>query len=229
MIYSSFSEPEIITELMAKMLFEVQAVNFSPDKPYKLSSGIMSPVYIDCRKLISFVRIRSAIIDFAVTTILRNAGFECIDIIAGGETAGIPFAAFLAERLRLPMIYVRKNPKIHGSKEKIEGYMPKGARVLVIEDLTTLGGSMFNFINTIRDAGGIVEHGLSLFFYGIFPNVEACFKEKDIKLHYLITWNDIFKVAQKLKIFDKQTLYQTENFINNPMQWSAHNGGISCL
>ena len=80
----------------------------------------------------------------------RNAGFEQFDCIAGGETAGIPFAALLADRLGLPMIYVRKAPKGHGRNAQIEGHMPEGARVLVIEDLTTAGGSMFKFIDAIR-------------------------------------------------------------------------------
>ncbi len=132
-----------------------------------------SPVYMDCRKLLSYPRIRSAIMDFAAATITRGAGLERFDAIAGGETAGIPFAALLADRLALPMIYVRKKPKGHGRNAQIEGVMPEGARVLVIEDLVTVGGSMFTFIDAIRAAGGIVDHGMSLFYYGIFKEAEA--------------------------------------------------------
>jgi orotate phosphoribosyltransferase len=123
---------------------------------------MMSPVYIDCRKLISYPRIRSAVMDFAAGSILSEAGFEQFDCVAGGETAGIPFAAFLAERLGLPMIYVRKKPKGHGRNAQIEGELREGSRVLVIEDLTTAGGSMFTFIDAIRAAGCTVDHGIAL-------------------------------------------------------------------
>jgi len=157
MFSNAFTDKAVMAELVAKMLWEIKAVHFRADEPYKLSSGMASPVYIDCRKLISYPRIRSAVMDFAAATILRQAGFEKFDVVAGGETAGIPFAAMLAERLGLPMIYVRKAPKGHGRNAQIEGHMPEGARVLVIEDLTTAGGSMFKFIDAIRAAGGIVE------------------------------------------------------------------------
>lgn len=169
MFSNAFTDKAVMAELVAKMLWEIKAVHFRADEPYKLSSGMASPVYIDCRKLISYPRIRSAVMDFAAATILREAGFEQFDVVAGGETAGIPFAAMLAERLGLPMIYVRKQPKGHGRNAQIEGHMPEGARVLVIEDLTTAGGSMFKFIDAIRAAGGIVEHGIALFYYDIFP------------------------------------------------------------
>ena len=141
MIQTSFPDKAVMAELVAKMLWEIKAVHFRADQPYKLASGMASPVYIDCRKLISYPRIRATVMDFAAATILRDAGFEQFDVIAGGETAGIPFAAMLAERLALPMIYVRKAPKGHGRNAQIEGHMPEGARVLVIEDLTTAGSN----------------------------------------------------------------------------------------
>ena len=108
-----------MAELTAKMLLEIDAVHFRADQPYKLTSGLASPVYIDCRKLISYPRIRTALMDFAVSTLLRDAGFEAFDAIAGGETAGIPFAAWIAERMGLPMQYVRKKPKGFGRDAQI--------------------------------------------------------------------------------------------------------------
>ena len=167
MIQTSFPDKAVMAELVAKMLWEIKAVHFRADEPYKLASGMASPVYIDCRKLISYPRIRSTVMDFAAATVLREAGFEEFDVIAGGETAGIPFAAMLAERLALPMIYVRKAPKGHGRNAQIEGHMPEGARVLVIEDLTTAGGSMFTFIDAIRAAGGVVDHGIARLNEGV--------------------------------------------------------------
>ena len=107
---SGFPDREEMAELTAKMLIEVEAVRFMTDKPFIFTSGWASPVYTDCRRLISFPRVRAALIDFGVATVQRNVGFEQFDTVAGGETAGIPFAAWFADRMALPMLYVRKKP-----------------------------------------------------------------------------------------------------------------------
>ncbi|ASY55078.1 orotate phosphoribosyltransferase [Sinorhizobium sp. CCBAU 05631] len=229
MFSNAFTDKTVMAELVAKMLWEIKAVHFRADEPYKLSSGMASPVYIDCRKLISYPRIRSAVMDFAAATILGEAGFEQFDVVAGGETAGIPFAAMLAERLGLPMIYVRKAPKGHGRNAQIEGHMPEGARVLVIEDLTTAGGSMFKFIDAIRAAGGIVAHGIALFYYDIFPEARANMKSKGVDLHYIATWRNVLAVAREQALFDEKTLNEVEAFLNAPLAWSARNGGVGEL
>jgi orotate phosphoribosyltransferase len=229
MIQTTFPERGVMAELMARMLWEIGAVHFSAEKPYKFASGMMSPVYIDCRKLLSYPRVRSAIMDFASATIMRNAGFEKFDCIAGGETAGIPFAALLAERLSLPMIYVRKAPKGHGRNAQIEGHMPEGARVLVIEDLTTAGGSMFKFIDAVRAAGGVVDHGIALFYYDIFDEGALRFADGKVKLHYIATWRNVLEVAKEQKLFDGKTLSEVESFLDAPLAWSGRNGGISEL
>lgn len=229
MIQTPFTDPAVMAELVAKMLWEIKAVHFNAAEPYKLSSGMKSPVYIDCRKLLSYPRVRSAVMDFAAATLMRNAGFEQFDCIAGGETAGIPFAALLADRLGLPMIYVRKAPKGHGRNAQIEGHMPEGARVLVIEDLTTAGGSMFKFIDAIRAAGGVVDHGIALFFYGIFPEAEQRFADGKVNLHYIATWRNVLAVARAQQLFDEKTLSEVEAFLDAPLAWSGRNGGISSI
>ncbi|WEX88262.1 orotate phosphoribosyltransferase [Sinorhizobium garamanticum] len=229
MFSNAFTDKAVMAELVAKMLWEIKAVHFRADEPYKLSSGMASPVYIDCRKLISYPRIRSAVMDFAAATILREAGFEQFDVVAGGETAGIPFAAMLAERLGLPMIYVRKAPKGHGRNAQIEGHMPEGARVLVIEDLTTAGGSMFKFIDAIRAAGGIVDHGIALFYYDIFPEARGNMKARGVDLHFIATWRNVLAVAREQALFDEKTLNEVEAFLNAPLAWSGRNGGVSGL
>jgi orotate phosphoribosyltransferase len=229
MFSNAFTDKAVMAELMAKMLWEIKAVHFRPEEPYKLASGMMSPVYIDCRKLISFPRIRSAVMDFAAATVMSEAGFEQFDCIAGGETAGIPFAAFLAERLSLPMIYVRKQPKGHGRNAQIEGHMPDGARVLVIEDLTTAGGSMFKFIDAIRAAGGVVEHGMALFYYGIFREAEARFANGGVALHHIATWRHVLEAARAQALFDADKLASVQSFLDDPLAWSAAHGGVSQL
>ena len=229
MSINAFNDKQVVARLVAKMLWEIKAVHFAAAEPYTLASGMKSPVYIDMRKLISFPRIRSAVMDFAAAAIMSEAGFEAFDCVAGGETAGIPFAAFLSERLSLPMIYCRKKPKGHGRNAQIEGYMAEGARVLVIEDLTTAGGSMFTFIDAIRAAGGVIDHGIALFYYGIFPEAEQRFANGKVKLHYLATWRDVLAVAKEDKLFDEKTLSEVEAFLDAPLVWSAKMGGVSEL
>jgi len=229
MIQTTFPDRAVMAELLAKMLWEIKAVHFNAETPYKYASGIMSPVYIDCRKLLSFPRVRSTVMDFAASTLLRDAGFEQFDCIAGGETAGIPFAALLADRLGLPMIYVRKKPKGHGRNAQIEGEMKDGARVLVIEDLTTAGGSMFTFIDAIRAAGGVVDHGIALFSYGIFPEAQQRFANGKVQFHHIATWREVLAIAKQQKLFDDRTLQEVEAFLDAPLAWSARNGGVSEL
>jgi orotate phosphoribosyltransferase len=108
MFSNAFPERALMAEMTAKMLLEINAVHFRADKPFTFTSGLASPVYIDCRKLISFPRARRKVIDLAARQISDNAGYESFDAVAGGETAGIPYSAWLAEALDLPMQYVRK-------------------------------------------------------------------------------------------------------------------------
>ena len=121
------ADRSFIAETTAKMLLEVKAVLFSDEKPFIFTSGWASPVYIDCRKLIFYPRIRNQLVDFAATTLQRDAGFEQFDVVAGGETAGIPYAAWIADRPGLPMQYVGKQPKAFGRNAQIEGDGRAGA------------------------------------------------------------------------------------------------------
>src|SRR3979490_924501 len=141
---AGFPDKKVIAELTAKMLLEVEAVRFMTDKPFIFTSGRASPVYTDCRRLISFPRVRQTLIDFGVATVQRDAGFEQFDAVAGGETAGIPFAAWMADKLGLPMLYVRKKAKGFGRNAQIEGHFAVGDRILLVEDLTTDGRSKIN-------------------------------------------------------------------------------------
>jgi orotate phosphoribosyltransferase len=153
MFASGFPPEAEMARLTARMLLEIRAVHFRRDEPFRLTSGLASPVYIDCRKLISYPAVRATLMDFACAKLLRDAGFARFDAVAGGETAGIPFAAWIAERLALPMLYVRKKPKGFGRDAQIEGALTEGARVLLVEDLATDGGSKLRFAEAVRAAG----------------------------------------------------------------------------
>jgi len=225
MFSNAFPEPTLMAEMTAKMLLEIEAVHFRADEPFTFTSGLASPVYIDCRKLISYPKIRSTLMDFAASLILREAGFEQFDAIAGGETAGIPFAAWLADRLNLPMQYVRKKPKGFGRDAQIEGDLTEGQRVLLVEDLTTDGGSKIKFCEALRTAGAEVSDTLVVFYYDIFPETRQKLAEHGLRLHYLATWWDVLEFCKKNRYFDAETLGEVEAFLNAPLDWSAAHGG----
>ncbi|WP_420343839.1 orotate phosphoribosyltransferase [Paenirhodobacter sp.] len=219
MIPSSYPAKEEIARLTARMLLEIKAVHFNAEEPFILASGLPSPTYIDCRKLISYPRIRSTLMDFMAVTVLRDAGFEAFDNIAGGETAGIPFAAMVAERLALPMTYVRKKPKGYGRNARIEGAMTEGQRVLLVEDLTTDGGSKLSFVDAIREAGASCAHTAVIFYYGIFPETVGKLADHGVNLHYLCTWWDVLAEARAQGAFDAKTLDEVEKFLQAPRPW----------
>lgn len=225
MFANSFPDKSFIAKQTASMLLEIEAVHLRPDEPFTLTSGAKSPVYIDCRKLISFPRIRSALMDFGCATVMRDAGFEAFDSVAGGETAGIPFAAWFAERLGLPMQYVRKKPKGFGRDARIEGLLNPGGRVLLVEDLATDGGSKVSFIDAIREAEAKIEHCFVIFFYDIFPAARQIMADAGVTLHYLTTWRDVLAVAAEQGRLTKAQITTIEAFLNDPAAWSAKHGG----
>ncbi len=223
MIPSAFPPKDEIARLTARMLLEIKAVHFNAEAPFTLASGLPSPTYIDCRKLISFPRIRSVLMDFLAATVLREAGFEAFTNIAGGETAGIPFAALMAERLALPMTYVRKKPKGYGRNARIEGVMGEGDRVLLVEDLTTDGGSKLNFVDAIRETGARCDHTAVIFYYGIFSDTLPNLAAHGLALHHLCTWWDVLAEAREQEAFDTATLREVETFLTRPRLWQdAH-------
>ena len=219
MIPSSFPPADEIARLTARMLLEIKAVHFNATEPFILASGLPSPTYIDCRKLISYPRIRSTLMDFLTVTVMRNAGFEAFDNIAGGETAGIPFAALVAERMALPMSYVRKKPKGYGRNARIEGVMTEGQRVLLVEDLTTDGGSKLSFVDAIRETGADCAHTAVIFYYGIFPDTVQKLGDHGVALHHLCTWWDVLAEARRSDAFDAATLTEVESFLRAPRAW----------
>ena len=223
MIPTSFPDAREMARLTARMLLEIKAVHFNAQDPFTLASGKKSPTYIDCRKLISYPRIRSTLMDFLTVTVMRNAGFEAFDNIAGGETAGIPFGALVAERMALPMTYVRKKPKGYGRNARIEGEMSEGQRVLLVEDLTTDGGSKLSFVDAIRETGASCDHTAVIFYYGIFPDTEKTLGDHGVSLHYLCTWWDVLAEAREQGSFDTATLREVESFLKAPEAWQkAH-------
>ncbi len=210
-------------ERAAEMLLECRAVHFNAREPFTLASGLPSPTYVDCRRLIGFPRIRSALMDLMAQMIVRRIGYETIDVVAGGETAGIPFTALIAERLALPMAYIRKKPKGYGRNARIEGVIDEGQNVLLVEDLATDGGSKISFVEAVREAGAACAHTAVIFSYGIFPDTDEKLAAHGVSLHGLCTWWDVLRVARARASFDPQTLDAVEEFLRAPRAWQeAH-------
>ncbi len=216
---SGLPTAEAIAAQSARILLEIKAVSFNAREPYIWTSGRKAPTYVDCRKVISFPRARTALLDFAAATVIRDIGYEALDAIAGGETAGIPYAAWLSDRLGLPMQYVRKQPKGFGRMAQIEGVLTEGDRVLLVEDLATDGGSKLKFIEALRMAGAEVKDAFVIFHYGIFPQSVESLKAVGVRLHALATWRDVLNVARADGYFDPETLDQVERFLNDPDGW----------
>ncbi len=209
----------------AGILMDIEAILFRPEDPFVFTSGRASPVYVDCRKIISFPEARNRVMALAVEMVETEIGASAIDVIAGGETAGIPFAAWIADRLDKPMIYVRKKPKGFGRAAQIEGTFDEGARVLLVEDLATDGGSKLNFVEAIRKAGGEIGHTFVIFHYGIFPAGIAALAERGVTLHALATWWDALALAEERGYLSAEGLAQVRAFLVDPEAWSAGHGG----
>jgi orotate phosphoribosyltransferase len=209
----------------ARILLELGAVGFMEREPFRFTSGWASPVYTDCRRLISFPRARRALMDMATDVLEAGAGAERFDAVAGGETAGIPYAAWLADRLMLPMLYVRKQAKGFGRNAQIEGHLSDGARVLLVEDLATDGASKARFVEALRAAGAVCEHAFVIFYYGVFPEAEATLQRLGIRLHHLCTWHDVLPLARSSGYRAPALLDEVERFLADPVAWSAAHGG----
>jgi orotate phosphoribosyltransferase len=204
----------------AHILLETDSVAFRPSDPFTLTSGRLSPVYVDCRRVISFPRARAALMDMAVDLLTQEVGYESFDVVAGGETAGIPYAAWIAERLMLPMLYVRKEPKGFGRNARIEGTFEPGARVLLVEDLATDGGSKIGFVQALREAGARVDHCFVVFHYGIFPQSVTALQAQGVKLHWLATWDDVVTEAERAGFLENKVVQQVRRYLADPESWA---------
>jgi len=221
--------PSLVASMTARMILEAGAVKYSAERPYFLSSGWASPVYIDVQRLISFPRIRAALMDLASETILANAGFEQFDTVAGVESSGIAYAAWIAERLSLPLQYVHRRPRGFGREAQIAGMLRPGARVLMVDDISTDGRSKVELARALRTMEARVDHVLVLFFYDVFPEARTMLSELRLRLHHLATWRDIVAAARASGYFPGDALEGVERFIADPARWSLEHGGIGAF
>lgn len=191
---------------IAKALLDIEAVSLSPNDLYTWSSGIKSPIYCDNRITLGYPLVRNAIRDGLARLIEKH--FSEVEIVSGTATAGIPHAAYLSEKMELPMNYVRSKSKSHGKQNQIEGAKSEGKKVVVIEDLISTGGSSVTAVEALRDAGADVLGVVAIFTYGL-KKADDVFKEADIPFYTLSNYNELIEVAReegKISEEDIQTL-----------------------
>ena len=221
---------DLVSAMTARMILEAGAVKYSAEQPFFLSSGWASPVYIDVQRLISFPRIRAGLMDLASETVLARAGFEQFDAVAGvAESTGIAYAAWIAERLSLPLQYVRRKPRGFGREAQIEGTLKPAARVLLVDDVTTDGRSKIELCRALRALDARVDHVLVMFFYDVFSEARAALAELRIELHCLATWRDVLAEARASGYLPAPAAAEAERFLEDPRRWSLEHGGIGAF
>lgn len=209
------------TGKVAKILLELKAVTLSPKKPFKYVSGLLSPVYTDCRVIIGDPKKRNEIRDLYIEAI-KESGIS-FDIVAGTATAGIPHAAWIADKLNLPMVYVRGRAKDHGKENLVEGIIKNGQKAIVIEDLVSTGESAINSVKAIKEAGGEVSHVFSIITYGLKKGAEN-FKENNLELVSLTDFQTVVKEAEKLKYINEEESGIIIDWITDPSGWAKRKG-----
>lgn len=210
-----------ISEDVARILLELNAITLNPKKPFRYASGILSPVYTDCRVLMAYPQRRREIRDLYIDTIKKSG--VTFEVVAGTATAGIPHAAWIADKLNLPLVYVRGKAKDHGKENLMEGIIKKGQRAIVIEDLVSTGESAINSVNAVREAGGQVEYVFSIITYGM-KQAEENFKTHNLKLVSLTNFQDVLKQAQKMGYINKEEISAILDWTKDPPSWGKRMG-----
>ena len=219
-----------IAQRISEMLLQTEAIQVYKQKPFVFVSGRISPVYIDCRKILSFAEEREYIVTQLAKKTENDVGLDKIDVVAGGETAGIPYASFVAHLIKKPMIYIRKQPKGYGGTKQIEGILEAGKRVMLVEDLITDGLSKLRFNIGIRAAGAKMTHCLCVFDYASDRlnqhEGRDNLAKNDIALHVLANWDDVLDTGLSKSYFSADASKQIVDFLNDPENWGRKMGFV---
>ncbi len=203
------------SKAIARKLLEIRAVRLNPKQPFTWASGILSPIYCDNRLLLSHPSIR----DFTTNGFVELAAqFDAFDVVAGVATAGVPHGVLLADRLHKPFVYVREKPKAHGRQNQIEGFLPENARVLVIEDLISTGGSSLKAVEALKAVGAQVVGTAAIFTYG-FERATQAFEKADCSLKTLTDYDTLLEVAVEMGYVPSEDLAILSKWRVSPENW----------
>jgi orotate phosphoribosyltransferase len=203
---------------IAEKLLQINAVKLSPQNPFTWASGIKSPIYCDNRLVLSYPEARNLVVKSFVE---KAAQFEPFDTIAGVATAGIPWGALIADRMKKPFIYIRDKPKAHGRQNQIEGLYTEGAKILVIEDLISTGGSSLKAVETVRSVNCEVVGVLAIFSYG-FEAATTIFNESKCPFDTLSNYEILLNCAVKRGYVTASDVETLQNWRVSPSTWGVN-------
>ena len=207
---------ESIEKIVAKQLLDINAVKLSPENPFTWASGWKSPIYCDNRKVLSYPSARKVVYEAFVEVIKKN--FKDVDVIAGVATGAIAYGMMVAEVLGLPYVYVRPKPKDHGTGAQVEGDLPANARVVVVEDLISTGGSSLAAVDALQKAGANVLGMVAIFTYNFIKSRRA-FENANIELHTLSHYEALLETAVEENYIKPEYLEILKEWRINPEIW----------
>jgi len=208
---------------VAAMLLDTGCVAARTDEPFRLPSGWASPVYMDCRRLISFPVQRRDLVSRGLALLQERGALDGVASVVGGEASGIALAAWMADRLDLPMQYVRKR---QAGQSRIVGVLKPGEKSLLVDDMMAAGHSKVGFCRALTNAGAVVKDLFVIFDYGVFstaPMLDAV----GLRVHALANWRDVLAVAEQRGDLDARALRELRDFLDDPGRWSQRHGGIA--
>lgn len=207
---------EDLRKTFAGKLLGIKAIKLQPNDPFTWASGWKSPFYCDNRKTLSYHDVRSFVKLELVHAILAN--FPEATAVAGVATGAIAQGALVAEELAMPYAYVRPKPKDHGMKNQIEGELPEGSKVVVVEDLISTGGSSLKAVTALREAGFEVVGMVASYTYG-FPVAEEAFKEANVQLVTLTDYQSVVEKALETGYINKEDVPMLDEWRKDPANW----------
>lgn len=209
---------ESIEKIVARQLLDVNAVKLSVDKPFTWASGWKSPIYCDNRKILSYPAARKVVYEAFIDIIKEK--FKDVDIIAGVATGAIAYGVLVAEAMSKPFIYVRPKPKDHGTGAQVEGELPKGARVVIVEDLISTGGSSLSAADALLKNGAIVLGMVAIFTYN-FIKARRAFEYANIELYTLSHYEALLDEALERNYIKAEDLEVLKQWRINPETWGV--------
>ena len=201
---------------IASHLLKIEAVYLKPEEPFTWASGIKSPIYTDNRVTLAYPETRTLIENGFVDKI--KEAFPEVEVIAGTATAGIPHGAIIADKMNLPFAYIRSKPKDHGAGNQIEGRVPQGQKMVVVEDLISTGGSSLKAVAALREAGFEVVGMVASYTYG-FPVAEEAFREAKVQLVTLTDYQNVVEKALEIGYIAKEDVPMLDEWRKDPANW----------
>lgn len=214
---------DAISRQTAKLLIGINAISINPKKPFRYTSGILAPIYIDNRLVMSYPEVRKKIVNSYIKVIKEKVGLKNVELLSGTATAAIPQAAFISHKLNIPMVYVRDTKKGHGKENQVEGVVKRGQKVLVIEDHISTGGSTVGNVKAIRAAGGGCRYAITTTTY-LMKNAEDSFKKLRIKVFTLTNFEDIIDVAIESNVVRAKDKEMVLAWAKNSKGWGKKMG-----